>query len=188
MNKIPVEVSARHCHLSKEDKEKIFGENYELTKLKQLTQPSDFACKETIDIKLGEKEIKNIRVVAPEREKSQVEISLTDAVGSGVVVPIKMSGDLAGSVGAVLIGPVGQVEIKEGVIVAKRHIHCSFDEAKEAGLENGEKVLVEINGERPIVFKDIVVRAGENYKLCLHLDTDEGNAGGINKSGEGIIL
>lgn len=188
MNKIPVEVSARHCHLSKEDKEKIFGENYELTKLKQLTQPSDFACKETIDIKLGEKEIKNIRVVAPEREKTQVEISLTDAVGSGVIVPIKMSGDLAGSVGAMLIGPVGQTEIKQGVIIAKRHIHCSPAEARKLGLKDGDNVSVKVKGDRSIIFEDVAVRTGENYKLCLHLDTDEGNAGGINKSGEGIIL
>jgi len=188
MNKILVEVSAKHCHLSKEDIKILFGESYQLTKLKQLTQPSDFACKETIDIKLGEKEIKNIRVVAPEREKTQVEISLTDAVGSGVIVPIKMSGDLNGSAGAVLIGPAGQVEIKEGVIVAMRHIHCSPTEAKKMGFKNGDNVSVKVKGDRSIIFEDVAVRTGEEYKLCLHLDTDEGNSAGINKTGEGIIL
>ena len=190
--KIPVEVSARHAHLSKKDLEKLFGESYELKVRKQLTQPSDFACQETISIAIANKEdsciLENIRIVGPVRKETQVEISLTDAFKLGIVVPIRLSGDLAGSSPVKIIGPAGQVELEKGLIIAKRHIHCSEKEAKELGLKNSQIVSVGVEGERKTTFYNIVVRTGKNYKLCLHLDTDEGNAAGINKIGEGEIL
>jgi len=186
--KVPVEVSARHCHLSKSDLEKLFGLGYELEKIKQLSQPSDFACKETVDIQVGSKKIEKVRIVGPPRGQTQVEISLSDAVGSGVTPPIRLSGDLKGSVGVVLQGPAGKVELIEGLIVAKRHLHCSSDEAKRCKLKNGDTVSVKIGGERSVVFDNVAVRAKDNYKLCLHLDTDEGNAAGINKMGGGEII
>jgi putative phosphotransacetylase len=186
--KVPVEVSARHCHLSKEDLEKLFGVGYELKKLKQLSQPSDFACQETIDIQVGLNKIEKVRVVGPLRAQTQVEISLTDAVGLKFMPPIRLSGNLKDSAGVVLFGPAGQVELKEGLIVARRHIHCATDEAKKLGLKAGSDVSVEIKGERPVVFENVAVRVRDDYKLCLHLDTDEGNAAGINKTGEGQII
>jgi len=186
--KIPVEVSARHCHLSKQDLEKLFGKDYNLSVERQLSQPSDFACKEKINIQVGSKKFENVRVVGPLREQTQIEISLTDAIGSGVIPPVRLSGNLEGSVGAIISGPAGQVELKEGLIVAKRHIHCSLKEANEYKLKNGKVVSVKIDGDRPVIFENIAVRIKDEYKLCLHIDTDEGNAAGVNKIGEGKII
>ncbi len=185
--KIPIEVSARHCHLSQDILEKLFGKVYKLKELKQLSQPSDFACQETVDIKFGSREIKNIRVVGPIREKTQIEISLSDVASSGIMPPIKLSGDLSGSAGAILKGPAGQIEITEGLIIAQRHLHCGTDEAQKYKLKNGEIISVRVAGSRPVVFEEIVVRVKDNYKLCMHIDTDEGNAAGINKKGEGAL-
>jgi len=186
--KIPVEISARHCHLSKEDSEKLFGEGYELKKERQLTQPSDFACRETVNIQVGSKKFENVRVVGPLRQQTQIEISLSDAVGSGITPSVRLSGNLQGSEAVILQGPSGQVELKEGLIVAKRHLHCATDEARKLGLENGGIFSIEISGERSVIFKNVIVRVRDDYKLCLHLDTDEGNAAGINKSGEGFLI
>lgn len=187
-NKIPVEVSARHCHLAKQDLEKLFGIGHELKKIKQLSQPSDFACEETISIQVGSKKIESVRIVGPLREQTQVEISLTDAVGSGVMPPVKLSGNLEGTGSVVLEGPEGVANLSEGLIVALRHIHCATEEAFKLGLKNGDNVSVRVEGQRPIIFENVAVRVRDDYKLCLHLDTDEGNAAGINKTGEGIIL
>ncbi|HQK63912.1 MAG TPA: phosphate propanoyltransferase [Candidatus Staskawiczbacteria bacterium] len=186
--KIPVEVSARHCHLSKEDLEKLFGPGYELKILKQLSQPSDFAAVETVTIEFGSKKFENVRIVGPTRTKTQVEISLTDAVGSGVVPPIRLSGDLKDSSPVVLQGPTGRAELAEGLIIAKNHIHCATMQAADFGISNGETVSIRINSERPITFHDVPVRVSDNYDFHLHIDTDEGNAAAINKIGEGIII
>jgi putative phosphotransacetylase len=186
--KIPVEVSARHCHLAKEDLENLFGAGYELKKERQLSQPSDFACEEKIDIKLGSKEIKGVRIVGPLREKTQIEISLTDVAGSGITPQIKLSGDLMGTSPVALIGPKGVVDLNDGLIVAKRHLHCATDEAAKLGLKNGAIVSIKVEGERQVIFGEVIVRVRDDYKLCLHIDTDEGNAAGINKNGEGIII
>jgi len=186
--KIPVEVSARHIHLSQKDLETLFGSGYQLNKLKQLSQPSDFACQETVDIQAGTKKFEKVRVVGPLRMQTQIEISLTDAVGSGVTPPVKLSGDLKGTAPAVVVGPKGAVNLKEGLIVALRHIHCATDEAVKLGLKSGAKVSVRIEGERPVVFENAIVRVRDDYKLCLHLDTDEGNAAAINKASEGKLI
>ena len=188
IKKVPVEVSARHCHLSKEDLEKLFGVGHELTKMKQLSEPSDFACEETVDIQVGSKKIEKIRVVGPVRAQTQVEVSLTDAIGSGLVPPVKLSGDLMGTSPVVITGPAGRVELAEGLIVALRHLHCATSEAAKLGIKNGAMVDVRVGGERSVVFENIVVRVKDDYKLCLHLDTDEGNAAGVNRVGEGVII
>ena len=187
-NKIPVEVSARHCHLSKHDLEKLFGIGHELVNIKQLSQPADFACEEKVTIKFGSKTVENVRVVGLLREKTQIEISLTDAIGSGIMPKVRLSGDLNGSDSIILVGPQGEVELAEGLIIAKRHIHCSETEAKDLGLKIGDMVSVEIKGDRPVIFENVQVRIRDDYKLFMHLDTDEGNAAGINKIGEGLIL
>jgi putative phosphotransacetylase len=186
--KIPVEISARHCHLSKLDLEKLFGPDHKLEKIKQLSQPSDFACMETVSMQVGYKRFEKVRVVGPLREQTQIEISLTDAVGSGLTPPIRLSGNLEGSEGITLYGPAGNVELSSGLIIARRHLHCSTEEAKEMGLNNGEAVSVQIEGERPVIFGDVPVRVRDDYKLSLHIDTDEGNAAGLNKIGEGKII
>jgi putative phosphotransacetylase len=186
--KIPVEISARHCHLARVDFEVLFGAGRELKMLKQLSQPSEFACEETVTIKFGTKQIEKVRIIGPLRQNSQVEISITDAVGSGVMPPIRLSGDVQGSSSVTLCGPNGCVELKEGLIVARRHIHCSNIEAKKYKLKDGAIASVEILGERSVIFNNIAVRTGEDYITTLHLDTDEGNAAGINKACEGIIL
>lgn len=190
--KVPVEVSARHCHLSKKDLESLFGVGYNLQKLKQLSQPSDFACQETVCIKFGlptgGKKIEKVRIVGPVRNQTQVEISLTDAIGSGVVPPVKLSGDLPGTTPVEIIGPNGSVNLNEGLIIALRHLHCATNEASKLGLKNGDKVAIRISGDRQLVFEKVVVRVKDDYRLCLHLDTDEGNSAGINKIGEGIII
>lgn len=186
--KIPVEVSARHCHLSQQDLAKLFGSGYELKVFKQLGQPSDFAAEETINIEFGSKKIERIRVVGPLRQQTQVEISLTDAIGSGIMPPVRLSGDLADGLPVKLIGPAGEVNLDKGLIAALRHIHCTEEEAKRIGIKNKDAVAVQINSERPLIFQDVLVRTGKNYKLCMHIDTDEGNAAGINRIGNGIIL
>lgn len=176
--KIPVEVSARHCHLAKKDVEKLFGNGYKLKKAKQLSQPSDFSAEETISIEANGKRIDNIRVVGPERPATQIEISKTDAFSLGINPPCEIK----------LIGPKGEVDLEKGLIIARRHIHCTQAEADQLKLKDGDSVAVKIDSERPLVFHDILVRVRDDYKLCLHIDTDEGNAAGINKIGEGIIL
>lgn len=186
--KIPIEVSARHIHLSKEDLEKLFGQNYELKKFKQLTQHSDFSAEEVLNIRIGQRFLNNVRVVGPTREKTQIEISLTDAFNLGDIPPMRMSGDLAGSDGVTLVGPQGDVELNEGLILAQRHIHCSPEEAKETGIKDGDVVSVKVEGERSVTFHDIKVRVKEGYSMCLHIDTDEGNAAGINKRGFGELI
>lgn len=185
---IPVEVSARHCHISKEDLENLFGNNYELEKIKQLSQPSDFACKETIDIEFGSKKIEKVRIVGPLRSQTQIEVSLTDVIGSGVFPPIKRSGDLDGSSAVTIIGPLGRKELADGLVISHRHIHCSPEEAKKYNLKNGDNVSAKVGKERSVIFENIIVRVKDDYKFCLQLDTDEGNAAGINKIGEGIMI
>jgi len=186
--KIPVEVSARHIHISKKDLETLFGEGYQLRKLKQLGQPSDFATEELLDIEANNKKIAGVRVIGPEREETQVEISKTEAVFLGVNPPIKLSGDLENSLPIVLVGPKGSVELQKGLIVALRHIHCATAEAEELGLKDNDIVSVKIEGERGLIFDNVVVRVKDDYKLAMHIDTDEGNAAGINKIGEGTII
>ncbi len=185
--KILIEVSARHIHLAQKDLESLFGIGYQLNKVKDLTQPSDFAAQETLTIK-ADNLLKNVRVVGPIRAKTQVEVSITDAIELGIKLPIRISGDLKGSAGVVLIGPKGEVKFEEGAIIAQRHIHCSTKEAKSLKLKNGQVISVMAGDNREVIFNNIVVRVGDNYRLCLHIDTDEANAAGINRVGEGILI
>lgn len=186
--KVPIEVSARHCHLAKPELQKLFGSDYELKKKRQLTQPSDFACEETITIKSNFHSIENVRVIGPLRNQTQIEISKTDAIFLGVDAPLRLSGDLKGSGAIKIVGPQGEIDLMEGLIVAQRHMHCSTDEAKKMKLKTGDSVCVGIKSERPVIFENVAIRVRDDYKLCLQLDTDEGNAAGINKVGEGYLV
>ena len=186
--KIPIEVSARHCHLSQKDLENLFGKGFQLKKEKQLNQPSDFAAEEVLDIQVGDKKISNVRIIGPIREATQVEISKTDAIFLGTNPPVNSSGDLSDSCEIDLIGPMGTIRLNKGLIIAKRHIHCSTKEADDFGLKNDSLVSVKVEGERSITFHNVKIRIKDDYKLCMHIDTDEGNAAGISKTASGAIL
>ncbi len=176
MSKVIVETSARHVHLSAEHLEILFGKGAELTVKKMLSQPGQFACEERVTVEGPKNAIKNVSILGPVRKATQVELSLTDARAIGVSAPIRESGDVAATPGCKLIGPCGEVEIAEGVIAAKRHIHLTPADAKEFGVEDKEIVSVKIDGERGLTFGDVVVRVNENFAAAMHIDTDESNA------------
>ena len=172
-----VETSARHIHVSQEHLEILFGKGYELTKKKDLSQPGQYACAERIDVVGPKKTLPGVSILGPVRPATQVELSLTDARSIGCVAPIRESGDIAGSGACKLVGPCGEVEIAEGVIAAKRHIHMTCADAAQFGLEDKQIVSVKIPSEgRETVFGDVVVRVSDSYALAMHIDTDESNA------------
>ena len=177
---VPVGVSNRHIHLSTADLETLFGAGYELTPIKDLSQPGQFACKETLTI-VGPslRPIENVRVLGPVRKASQVEISRTDSFTLKVKPPVRESGDIAGSAPITIIGPIGVVTLKEGCIIANRHIHMSTDEGAAFGLSDGQYVDVEVSGERRTRFYDVQVRVHKDFRLEMHIDTDDANAAGI---------
>lgn len=188
MSKIPIEVSARHLHISREDLEFLFGEGSELTKEKTLSQGNNFAAKETVNLINGERKIEKVRIIGPPREKTQIEISKTDAYHLKINTPLRLSGDIKGSAPITIEGPAGRLDLKEGLIIAKRHLHCSSEDAKNLNLKNGDLVSVKTEGERSLAFNNVVVRIQENASLALHIDTDEGNAAGIEKEGSGKLV
>lgn len=177
-----VETSARHIHLSQEAVDVLFGAGHSLTKLKELSQPGEFACQERVTI-VGEKsEIKNVIILGPTRANTQVELSLSDARSAGIVAPIRESGDIEDSGTCTLVGPNGSIKLEKGVIIAKRHIHLTPNDAKEYGVENKQTVSVKIEStDRSLVFGDVVCRVHENFATAMHIDTDESNAVGGGK-------
>lgn len=179
-NTVPVGVSNRHIHLSAEHLEILFGKGYELTPIKDLSQPGQFACKEQLTI-IGPslRAIEGVRVLGPIRRESQVEISRTDSFTLKVKPPVRESGDIKGSAPITIIGPKGTVTLKEGCIIANRHIHMSDEEGKAFGLNDGDYVTVEIDGERRTTFYDVQVRVNKAFRLEMHIDTDDANAAGI---------
>ncbi len=176
---VPAAISARHVHLSRADVETLFGKGHQLKKLRDLNQPMQFACEEQLTLTGPKGSIANVRVLGPERRETQVEISFTDSYKVGIKPVVRMSGDLAGTPGGSLIGPLGEVTLKSGVIVAARHLHMSADEAAAYGLKNGDIVSVKKAGEREIIFGNVIVRSGEGHSLEFHIDTDEANAAGM---------
>lgn len=186
--KILIELSARHIHLCQKDQEKLFGSHFKLKKLKDLSQPGLFASQETVDIQIGERKLKNVRVIGPSRPHTQIEVSKTDARFLHVKVPLRISGNIENSQGCTVIGPQGVVNLKEGLIVAKRHIHLSPKEAKKIKLKQGQEIAVKIEGERELIFHKVMTRIDPSYKAAVHLDTDEGNAAGIERKTEGEII
>ena len=176
MEKILVETSARHVHLTKEHVNILFGEGATLTHKKDLSQPGQFACEEKVTV-IGPKGSLKASILGPERPASQVELSLTDARTIGLAgVPVRESGDIAGSVGCVIEGPCGRVELAEGVIAAKRHIHMTTADAEVFGVQDKEIVKVKLDTARPLIFDDVVVRVSDKFALAMHIDTDESNA------------
>ena len=177
MGKVLVETSARHVHVTQEDLEKLFGKGYELHVKKMLSQPGQFVSEERIDVVGPKKTQSGVSILGPVLKASQVEISLTDARALGLNAPIRESGDIAGSGACKLVGPAGEVELAEGVIAAKRHIHMTPKDAEEFGCKDKDIVSVKIDTDgRSLIFGDVVVRVSEKFALAMHIDTDESNA------------
>lgn len=175
--KVLVETSARHVHVSAEHLAVLFGEGYELTKKKDLSQPGQYACEERVAVIGPKNSFPAVSILGPVRKDTQVEISASDARSIGVNAPVRESGDIAGSGACKLVGPKGEVEISEGVIVAKRHIHMTCADAAQFGLADKQIVNVKIDSaERSLVFGDVVVRVNDAFSLAMHIDTDEANA------------
>ena len=177
MAKVLVETSARHVHVSEKDLYTLFGEGYELTVKKMLSQPGQFACAERVDVVGEKKTLTGVSILGPCRKESQVELSLTDARSIGVKAPIRESGDLEGSGACKLVGPKGEVVLEKGVIAAKRHIHMTPADAEAFGCKDKDIVSVKIDSDgRALTFGDVVVRVSPSYALAMHIDTDECNA------------
>ena len=177
---IPIGVSAHHIHLSQHDVERLFGPGHTLTPLTPLAQPGQFACEEQVRLIGPRGSVDRVRVLGPARSESQVEIARTEGYRLGIRAPVRMSGDLRGTPGLILEGTVGQVELRNGVIFAQRHIHMTPTDARRLGLQNGDVVRVRVEGKRELVFGDVAVRVSPKFKLEFHLDTDEANAAELN--------
>ncbi len=174
--KILVETSARHVHLTEEHIAVLFGEGATLTFKKELSQPGQFACEERVELVGPKRSIPNVIILGPARPASQVEVSFTDARTLGIDAPVRESGDVAGTPGCKIVGPCGTVELKEGVIVAKRHIHMTPEDAANYNVADKEVVTLKIESARTTVYDDVVVRVSPKFALAVHLDTDEANA------------
>jgi putative phosphotransacetylase len=187
--KFIVETSARHIHVTQEDLETLFGKGYELTKKKDLSQPGQFACEERVTIVGPKKELAGVSILGPVRPVTQVELSATDARSIGIAAPIRESGDVAGSGACKVVGPCGEIEISEGVIVAKRHIHLTPADAEELGVKDKDIVWVKVDTDgRKAILGDVVVRVSEKFAKAMHIDTDESNAISAPRDLEGEIV
>lgn len=184
-----IETSARHVHVSRRVLDILFGEGYELTAKKDLSQPGQFACEERVQVIGPKNSFPAVSILGPVRPETQVELSAGDARSIGVKAPIRESGDLEGSAGCKLVGPKGEVELKDGVIIAKRHIHMTPEDAEKFGLSDKQVVSVKVDtAERSLIFGDVVVRVSPKYTLAMHIDTDESNAAGCVPGLAGDIL
>lgn len=187
--KVLVETSARHVHVSRRVLDILFGEGYELTKKKDLSQPGQYACEERVAVIGPKSSFPAVSILGPVRPETQVELSAGDARSIGVKAPVRESGDLEGSAGCKIVGPKGEVELHDGVIVAKRHIHMTPEDAEKYSLSDKQVVSVKIDSDgRSLVFGDVVVRVSPSYALAMHIDTDESNAAGCVPGLMGEIL
>ncbi len=189
MDKIIVETSARHVHVTREALDILFGEGYELSCKKELSQPGQYASNERVAVIGPKKEFPAVSILGPIRSANQVELSASDARAIGVSAPVRESGDIAGSAGCKIVGPKGEIEINEGVIVAKRHIHMTPADAEKYGVKDKDTVKVKIESDcRSLIFDDVVVRVSDKFALAMHIDTDESNACGATSATMGEII
>lgn len=189
MKKIMVETSARHMHVSQKDLETLFGAGTQLTVKKELSQPGQFAANERVDVVGPKSTLKNVSILGPVRKETQVEISMTDARSIGISAPVRESGNVKGSAPCKLVGPAGEVELAEGVIVAKRHVHLTPATAAAYGVSDQQIVSVKINtDERSLILGDVVIRVRADFGDAMHIDTDESNAAGITCCVDGEII
>lgn len=185
---VPIAASNRHIHLAPEHVERLFGKGYQLTKLKELSQPNQFAAKETVTLIGPKGKIQNVRILGPARGRTQVEVSLYDGFTLGVKPPIRNSGDINGSEPITIQGPRGQLTINEGLICAARHIHMHTSDAVHFGVSDGDLVQVKVDGTRAVIFANVLIRVSPKYKLEMHIDLDEANAATIQNGQLGEIV
>lgn len=187
--KIPIETSARHIHVSKDDFEKLFGEGAELTIVHELSQPGQYLCKERLTVVGPKGKFENVAILGPFRKETQVELSMTDTRKIGVPGVIRQSGHIDDTPGCTLVGPKGSIELEKGIIVAKRHIHMTPLEASRARVKDNDEVFVITESyERGLIFADVVVRVSPSFRLAMHVDTDEANAFASEEKPTGAIL
>jgi len=185
---IIIEGSGKHCHLTRETLDKLYGEGFQLEIKKMLTQPGQYVALQTVKM-IGPRNCADIAIIGPLRKVNQIEISLTDARTLGFNAPIRESSDVKGSPGCKLIGPCGEVDIEEGVIIAKRHVHLTPEDAEKAGITDGQVVKVRVEGERALVFDEVMARVNSEYATFMHIDYDEINAAAlIGTDTTGVIL
>lgn len=189
-SEVPIGVSGRHIHVCQEHVDILFGKGYKLTPMRDLTQPGQYACQETLTLKSAKGEIANVRILGPVRPETQIELSLTDTfrLKLDMPVPVRMSGDVKGSPGVTLIGPTGEVTVESGVIISQRHIHMTPKFAQDFGYLDKQIVAVLCPGPRQIVFGNVIVRVRQDFDLDCHIDTDEANAAGVKNGDIGYIL
>lgn len=187
-SKVPIGLSNKHIHVSQAALEALFGKGYQLTPMKDLSQPGQYAAEEKVDIVGPKGTLKGVRILGPVRPETQLEVSIGDGFCLGIKAPLRNSGDIAGTPGVKIIGPAGEVEIEEGAIVAARHIHMSTEEGAAYGLKDKDVVSVKLDGPRGLTFDNVLVRVGPNYKLDMHLDVEEGNAAGAKNGQIATIL
>ena len=188
--RIPIEISARHLHITQKDLETLFGSGYQLTNMKDLNQPGEFAANETVAIIGPNRRVfEKVRILGPTRPITQVELSYSDGIYLGMNLPHRLSGNIEGSAPVTLVGPKGALHLKEGAIRAMRHIHMSPEQAAKWGIVQGQKVDLRTPSDRSVVFNDVVVRIVEDLNLTMHVDTDEANAAGLDPRGAyGVIV
>lgn len=185
---VPVNMSNRHAHISKEHLAILFGEGHELTKMKDLSQPGQFACDEKIDVVGPKSTLKGVRILGPVRPETQIEISVFDARTLGVDAVVRASGSINETPGCTIVGPKGQVTLEKGVIVASRHIHMHTEDAPKYGVNDRDIVSVRVGGERSVVFENVMVRVHPDFALDMHIDIEEGNAAGIQNGALGEVI
>lgn len=187
--KILIEVSARHVHVTTEDLETLFGKGYQLTPKKDLSQPGQYAAAERVDLVGPRSTLKNVSILGPVRQASQVEVSMSDARTLGLNPSIRESGNIDGTIGVQLVGPAGTVTLDKGLIVAKRHVHLTPEAAEAQGVVNGQVVEIKVHtDDRSMTFGDVVIRVSEKFAPAMHIDTDEANAAGITSTAWGEIV
>ena len=186
---IPVEVSNHHVHLTRDSLDILYGKDYELTKLRDLSQPGEFASNEQVNIvSANMKVIEKVRILGPLREYTQTELSITDGYFLGLNLPTRISGNIKGSPPIIFIGPKGVLTLSEGAIRAARHIHMTPKDAEHYDVKDEDRVNVEVSGEHGVIYKDVVIRVSQKSKLALHLDTDEANAGNVESKSLARII
>ena len=189
MKTVIVETSARHIHLTREHVDILFGKGYQLTSKKALSQPGQFACVEKVKLEGPKSTFPGVSILGPERKKTQIEVSLTDARTLGISAPVRESGHVEGSGACKLTGPCGELELSEGVIVAKRHFHCTPEDAKVFGVTDGQIISIKVTGgDRSLTFGDVVARVASTAATAVHIDTDEANAAGISGEVQGEVI
>jgi len=176
---VEIEGSGKHCHVTRETLDKLFGEGFELEVKKWLTQPGQFATPQKITV-VGPRRSADLSIIGPCRKVDQIELSLTDATALGFSAPIRESGDVKGTPGCKLVGPKGEVEISEGVMIAKRHVHLTPEDAEKFGLKDKQIINVKVDGERGLIFDEVVARVSHEYATYMHIDYDEFNAAAIS--------